>query len=172
MGFLRRSWSDSEKWAMGIVSALLIAAFAALIGGAGDEKRTPTNTALLLGYEGAYALAMTLQGASITKERALIDGYLNELGIQDIHYPADPAGDNGGVASQFAETVQGRLASRGSDVEAAFVLGWQGVISTNSRVEHRDFDMDNTASAANFPPRLDQQDIEYLQSLVDRARRS
>ena len=179
--FLHREWSDAEKWGMGIASALVVAALVALASSLimQDEQKYEFEKhraiSLLLGYDGAFALARSIQGQSIRQQKSQLDGYIKQLGIKDISYPIEPIGDNKDAepASQFSQQIVGRLDTIDPRLKSAFVLGWYGVITTNTPdLKPAEFDIQRFATDAGYQKRPDLSDIEFLESLVEDARKT
>ena len=128
---------------------------------------------LLIGYDGAFALARALMGEDIMQDRSRIDEYLRLPGVDVAAFPTDPAGPNGTAeaAAAFARSLAGVLEARDSRLKAAFVLGWFGVISTNTpSISLSGFSVQSAAREAGFPTEDDVGDEEYLEELVRNAR--
>jgi len=167
MNLLAREWTDAEKWGMRILSALVIAGLLAFFSRTPEQLQTPI--ALVAGYDSAFALAMNNQGDGITKIRAEINARIQQLGIEDVSYPADP-GDGQPVA-QFTNTVIGILSAKSESETCAFQLGFAGLVETNTPGTYPDFSIRETARCAGFPNLNQQYDEEYFLGLVEAARR-
>lgn len=173
MKIIRREWTDLTKWIMGIVGSLIVAIAIALWPNSEKSCRPKYDIALLLGYEAAIGLAKSVQNKNISNERGLVNGYLTALGIDDIHYPSTPVSNEGKPANDFAHTVLGRLKSIHDKPATAFYLGWQGVIGLNTpNMRPSNFDVNVLANRAGFPSCKLKSEINCLEWLVERARKS
>lgn len=177
-GFFRRDWTDAEKWFMGIAAALIVAVVLALATwmSRSDDFEEHRSLALLLGYDGAIGLAKSLQGESVVQQGSQLDGYLKSLGIEDITYPVNPSGDSrdAAPAAEFAQRITGRLRSQDQRLESAFLLGWYGVITTNTpSLKRAEFDVRAYSQKAGYgPQRGNLDDVGIVKKLVGEARRS
>ncbi len=133
------------------------------------------DRALLLGYDAAFALALDLQGKPTRQTVASINTHLKLLELDSIAFPASPAGAlrDASPAAQFAQSVAGALGARSTQHEAAFLLGWCGVIETNSPgMAPAGFSVRDQAKRAGFRDSLIMvKDADYLSDVVSRARR-
>jgi hypothetical protein len=133
------------------------------------------DRALVLGFNAAFALAQDLQGILTDQQVSSINTQLRLLELGNIAFPVKPAGAEGNAlpAAQFAQQVAGALEARSTGHKAAFLLGWFGVIATNSpEVAPPGFGLRSQAKQAGYRDSLlIANDADYLQSLVDRARR-
>lgn len=139
-------------------------------GPAFEEKR---SQALLLGYDGALALAHAIQGQPTAQNRARLGEYLRLLDLRPIEFPADPMGPQRDAepASLFAQEVVGTMEARDVRLQRAFALGWWGVISLNTpSLRPAEFDLRQFAAEAGFTPRPEMEDSAYLEMLVEQAR--
>lgn len=129
--------------------------------------------ALLLGYDGAFALAHSLQDKSITQEQARLAEYIRQLNLLDIAFPGNPAGDlkDAAPASIFAQEVAGTLEARDFRLRSAFLVGWLGVITINTpSLTPEGFELRKFAKEAGFPEQPERTDADYLELLVQEAR--
>ncbi|TIM15512.1 MAG: hypothetical protein E5Y67_07150 [Mesorhizobium sp.] len=128
--------------------------------------------ALLLGYDAAICLGLTVQGQDTTQQRAGIDERLAQLGV-NTHFPQDPLGPKRDAepASRFAQQVSGTLEQRDQKLARAFQLGWLGVISLRGGPVPQGFSIRPFAEQAGFgladAPTGDEALLEWL---VKRAR--
>ena len=129
--------------------------------------------ALLLGYDGAFALAHALQGESVTQEQARLAEYIRQLDLHDVYFPKNPAGDlkDAAPASIFAQKVTGMLEARDFRLRSAFLVGWLGVITINTpSLMPEGFNLRKIAGEAGFLEHPEMADAEYLEFLVREAR--
>ncbi len=134
------------------------------------KKRT---LALLLGYDGAFALAHALMNKPIVQERSRLSEYLRQLNLEKVYFPADPLGEKKDAtpASAFAQEVVGTLEARDVRLQRAFLAGWLGVISINTpTMKPEGFDLRSFTKDAGFPDQVNSSDAEYLESLVEQER--
>lgn len=170
--------SAKRYFRISLISSILLLAITALFffGGtsvASDFEKKRAQ-ALLLGYDGAVALGLTLIGATTVQERAALNARLAKLDLNAIQFPPDPAGSNKDAepASVFAREVSGALSAQNKRLERAFQLGWLGYITTNSPNQARpDFGIKPFATQAEFEYSPSLADQEVLDLLVNEARK-
>jgi hypothetical protein len=139
------------------------------------EFESQRARAFLIGYEAAFGLAKAIQAAQgVEQQRALINGYLVEIGLPNLKFPSDPRGTNRDAvpAALFAQQVLGSLNALDLRLGAAFTLGWYGVIGTNTpSVVNPEFKVRSYVQKAEFPA-FEQavSDKEIVQRLADQAR--
>lgn len=139
------------------------------------EEKDMRNTAIVLGYDSAFALAMSKEGKPVDQLIASIDKRLDLLGLQSIRYPSNPMGEQKDAkpAASYAQKVSGALEAIGQRELKAFQLGWLGVIETNSPGNGpQGFSVKKFAVEAGFEFVPSENDAEILQKLVDRARKN
>ena len=150
-------WSDPGNWVMVLLSSLLIVAFTYFFTDFFEQEKlqkSQKEDALLLGYYSAYALALFKQDKldPFNQIRGRINQYLKNLGIGNLRYPDNPYGENRDSVpvAKFAQEVAGRLAAHGRVIESAFILGWYGLITTNTPSMRPDFDLCKSVREAGF----------------------
>lgn len=175
----KRAWSGVKPVLISVVVGVVVAVLSTVIivRLPPPEPRQQRETALLLGHDAAFALARAIEGQSIEQATGQIEGYLRKLSLDDVEYPSDPLGTGRDAqpAAEFAQRITGRLSVHGEAIEAAFILGWYGVITTNTPDLIESFDLCEFAEKAEFES--EQNDLEcasneegYFQSLIDNIR--
>jgi len=133
------------------------------------------SRALLLGFDGAMALAHVKMGRNIDQDIVLLNAQLQRLGISDVSYPADPWGAkaNGDPFFAFARRIISSLGAVDRRMQDAFVVGWAGVItSVTPSLKPAGFDLRKLAHEAGLPARPEMTDPKYVQWLANQARSS
>lgn len=128
---------------------------------------------LLVGYDGAFALAKAIQGEDFSQDRARINEHLRWLEISTVEFPAHPTEPEGSAenAATFARELAGVLEARDNRLKAAFILGWFGVISTNTpSISPPGFSIERAADEAGFLYTQNTPDEAFIEELVADAR--
>jgi Trypsin-like peptidase domain len=140
------------------------------------ERRflTQRAIALLLGFDGAFAIAHALAGQPIAHDQARLRELLRQLEITDVVFPDEPVGKSGDglPASTFAQHVTGTLEARDPRLAKAFLVGWLGVITLNTpELTPGGFQLRTFAHEAGFVDAAERSDTDYLELLVAEARK-
>ena len=133
------------------------------------------SRALILGFDGAMAVAHATMGRKIDQEVAQQNAYLKRLDLVNTTFPLDPLGVNrkGEPFFAFAGKVMSELGAVDRRIQLAFVVGWAGVFLTNTpALKPPGFDLRKVADEAGLPARPRMTDTEYVQWLADEARKS
>lgn len=172
MRFLKRDWTDAEKWGMGILSTLIVAGIVGLWASIdwSDPLPEKTKIALVAGYDSAVAYALNSLGEDTTRIRAEIDTRLDRLGIENVIYPAEPGEGDPPAVGVFAAQVIGILTPISEAQTCAFQLGFLGLMETNTPGTYPKFSIHSAANCAGFPRQKQQTDEQYLLELVQSAR--
>lgn len=131
--------------------------------------------ALLLGFEGAAALAHAKMGRNMEPYVLRINAYLKPLDLAGENYPLNPWGAkaDGKPAIDFAQRVVAALGAVDSRVQRAFLVGWLGVITTTTpSLKPAGFDLRRLAHEAGLQsqPRPKMTEMEYVQWLAEQAK--
>ncbi len=167
MTFLKRKWSDFEKWSMGIFAVLIGAAIIALF--SYEKPVSNHNISYLTGYDAAIALALANKGDDITRIKSKIDFRLTKLNVGKLEYPSEPNKDGGLMVAEFVNDLRGSLSAQDKALECAFLTGFAGFVETNTPGTFPSFDLKKSASCAGFPIRDDLGAKEYLLWLYRRT---
>jgi hypothetical protein len=95
------------------------------------------------------------------------------LGLLNLTYPNNPIGENrdGKPATEFAQKMMGELSAIDGRLQKAFEVGFFGVISINTpEMKPKGFDLKAFALEAGFEENNRISEIDYLESLVKKAR--
>ena|SRR5258706_242474 len=77
-----------------------------------------------------------------------------------------------GPAAKFAKAAYAELSATDDTLAKAFALGWYGVISLNTpTIRPQEFDLRRFAREAGFPEHSELADTNFLELLVDAARK-
>lgn len=128
------------------------------------------HMALVSGYDSARAQAFSNQGKDFSDLKRSIDLHLQQLGVSGLYYPNE-LGD-GEIVAQFVNAVTPQLREIDKKLESAFLLGFAGLVETNTPGMFPEFSVDLAASSAGFEPRANesQSQSSYLEALVSKSR--
>ncbi len=133
------------------------------------------SRALLLGFEGAAALAHAKMGRNMEPYVIRLNAYLKRLDLAGESYPPNPWGANadGKPATDFARRIVAALGAVDSRVQRAFLVGWMGVITTTTpSLKPAGFDLRKLAHQAGLPPQPKMTEMEYVQWLAEQAQKA
>jgi hypothetical protein len=139
------------------------------------QTATQTARALLLGFDGAFAVEhskMKLDPRLLQQEITYLNAEAELLHLS-ARFPADPMGsdDSAEPAAQFARNAYAELSAADIRMAKAFLAGWFGVITaTSPTIKPRGFALRTFAKDAGFSEHPELKDTDFLELIVKQAR--